>query len=141
MGGSCGAGRVSNGNLRSGESGSDRQDGGKKTQEVCQQVLGGGQSRADRDGSEDSRVQLFQGDVPLCLPESSRAKSTLSSRHKQWRRLPQRLQQQVLQPRLLLSFVQLDAKNKIYTILSLFLSIFYHLCISAHLTVFQDYFF
>merc|ERR1711872_837073 len=61
-------------------------------------------------------------------------------RHKQWRRLPQRLQQQVLQPRLLLSFVQLDAKNKIYTILSLFLSIFYHLCISAHLTVFQDYF-
>merc|ERR1712107_702086 len=62
---------------------------------------------------------------------ASRAKSTLSSRHKQWRRLPQRLQQQVLQPRLLLSFVQLDAKNKIYTILSLFLSIFYHLCISA----------
>merc|ERR1712107_963778 len=33
------------------------------------------------------------------------------SRHKQWRRLPQRLQQQVLQPRLLLSFVQPDEKN------------------------------
>merc|ERR1712107_872590 len=141
MGGSCGAGRVSNGNLRSGESGDDRQDDREKAQEVRQQVLGGGQSRADRDGSEDSRVQLFQGDVPLCLPEEPRAKSTLSSRHKQWRRLPQRLQQQVLQPRLLLSFVQLDAKNKIYTILSLFLSIFYHLCISAHFTVFQDYFF
>merc|ERR1712107_365136 len=69
MGGSCGAGRVSYGNLRSGESGYDRQDDGEKAQEVCQQVLGGGQSRADRDGSEDSRVQLFQGDVPLCLPE------------------------------------------------------------------------
>merc|ERR1712107_847885 len=69
MGGSCGAGRVSNGNLRSGESGYDRQDDGEKAQEVRQQVLGGRQSRADRDGSEDSRVQLFQGDVPLCLPE------------------------------------------------------------------------
>merc|ERR1711973_208744 len=42
---------------------------GEKAQEVCQQVLGGGQSRADRDGSEDSGVQLFQGDVPLFLPE------------------------------------------------------------------------
>merc|ERR1711872_18571 len=69
MGGSCGAGRVSYGNLRSGESGYDRQDDGEKAQEVRQQVLGGGQSRADRDGSEDSGVQLFQGDVPLCLPE------------------------------------------------------------------------
>merc|ERR1711872_79274 len=69
MGGSCGAGRVSYGNLRSGESGYDRQDDGEKAQEVCQQVLGGGQSRADRDGSEDSRVQLLQGDVPLCLLE------------------------------------------------------------------------
>merc|ERR1712107_967201 len=67
--GSCGAGRVSNGNLRSGESGNDRQDDGEEAQEVRQQVLGGGQSRADRDSSEDSRVQLFQGDVPLCLPE------------------------------------------------------------------------
>merc|ERR1712107_962610 len=100
---------------------------------------GGGQSRADRDGSEDSRVSRRCS--TLLARRASRAKSTLSSRHKQWRRLPHRLQQQVLQPRLLLSFVQLDAKNKIYTILSLFLSIFYHLCISAHLTVFQDYFF
>ena len=32
--GSCGAGRVSNGNLRSGESGYDRQDDGEKAQEV-----------------------------------------------------------------------------------------------------------
>merc|ERR1712116_25779 len=57
------------GNLRSGASGYDRQDDGEKAQEVRQQVLRGGQSRADRDGSEDSGVQLFQGDVPRCLPE------------------------------------------------------------------------
>merc|ERR1711936_1473456 len=45
------------------------QDYGEEAQEMRQQVLRGGQSRADRDGFEDSGVQLFQGDVPLFLPE------------------------------------------------------------------------
>merc|ERR1712107_435202 len=82
-----------------------------------------GHKRCANKFSEEDKAELtemalrFKGTTvsrrcsTLLARRASRAKSTLSSRHKQWRRLPQRLQQQVLQPRLLLSFVQLDAKK------------------------------